>query len=275
MCPIKSFILGIVQGLTEFLPVSSSGHLVLFQQLFGLREPDLLLDVMLHLGTLIAVVAVFRDDIWNIFKDTTKGVKYLIKHKKLNPAFDEFLNIKFILLIIIATIPTGLIGFLFEDLFEKLFGSTLSVGFMLLVTGTILASLRWVITREKDIKEMGIMDALIIGIVQGLAITPGISRSGITIVFGLWRGLNREVAAKFSFLLSIPALLGATLLQISKIHSLNSEEIISLTTGTITAMIVGYLALRFLLNVVKRGKLHHFAYYCWFIGVITIFIHLY
>ncbi|MFV1951796.1 MAG: undecaprenyl-diphosphate phosphatase [Nitrospinota bacterium] len=274
MSLIKSFILGIVQGLTEFLPVSSSGHLVLFQQLFGLSEPDLLFDVMLHFGTLIAVVAVFRGDIWNIFKDTAKGVKYIIKNKKLNPAFDEFPDIKFILLIIIATIPTGLIGLLFEDLFEKLFGSALSVGFMLLATGTILGFSRLVISKEKDIKKMRIIDALVIGIVQGFAITPGISRSGMTIVFGLWCGLSREMAAKFSFLLSIPAILGAMLLQILKIHSLNSEEIISLITGTTIAMIVGYLALRFLLNVVKRGKLHHFAYYCWFIGGVTIAIYL-
>ncbi|MBI5183821.1 MAG: undecaprenyl-diphosphate phosphatase [Nitrospinae bacterium] len=270
MSPIKSFILGIVQGLTEFLPISSSGHLVLFQQLFGLSEPEFLFDIMLHMGTLIAVMAIFRDDIWKIFSDTAKGITYTIKYKKLNPAFDKSTHIRFLLLIIIATIPTGLIGLLFKDLFERLFGSALSVGFMLLITGTLLFFSRWGITMKKDVKEMKIIDALIIGIVQGIAITPGISRSGITIVFGLWCGLNREIAARFSFLLSIPAILGAMLLEIPKIHLLNSGEIISLIIGTTTAMFVGYPALRFLLNVVKRGRLHHFAYYCWFIGILTI-----
>lgn len=250
-----------VQGLTEFLPISSSGHLVFFQFLFGLEKSQLFFDVMLHLGTLFAVLIYLRTDISKI----VQGVLLTLMGKeKGNP------NWKLFLLIILATIPTGLIGIIFRDWFETLFFKPRVVGIMLLITGLVLWLTHYTKKTGKTIKKMGWMDSILIGMAQGLAIIPGISRSGATISTGLFCGLEREFSGKFSFLLSIPAVLGATLLEFRKVES-SSEVWIGLV-GMATAFCVGLVALKFLMKIIRKGKLFIFSYYCWGMGILMIIL---
>ena len=247
--------------MTEFLPVSSSGHLVFFQSVFGFKEPQVFFDVVLHLGTLLAVVVFFRTDISNILQGTRQGLK---AHKMGQN------GIRLLIWIIIATIPTGLMGILFKDWFESLFTRPKVVGGMLLATGLILWFTRYVKRDGRLLEKMGWVDALLIGIVQGIAIIPGISRSGSTISTGLFCGLDRELAGKFSFLLSIPAILGATLLELRGIES--PTEVWMYLVGMAIAFLVGLLSLKFLMRIVRRGRLFTFAYYCWPVGILMILL---
>jgi undecaprenyl-diphosphatase len=227
----QSIFLGIVQGLTEFLPVSSSGHLVFFQSLFGLEEPLIFFDVMLHLGTLLAVVIYFRKDICEI----VQGLGAVLKKRHKNPP-----QVKLFLLIVLASIPTGLMGILFKDWFESFFSKPKWVGGMLLITGSVLWLTRWAKKEGKPLGRMRWFDAILIGIAQGIAIIPGISRSGATISVGLFCGLDRELSGKFSFLLSIPAILGATLLdEMKKVNS--GGALWTTLIGTAVAFGVGIL----------------------------------
>jgi len=251
----------VVQGLTEFLPVSSSGHLVFFQSVFGLTEPQLAFDVMLHLGTLLAVVVYFRADIVRILRGTWTWLKERREGES---------EAKLLLWIVVASVPTGLMGLLFKDWFESLFSMPKTVGLMLLVTGLVLWLTRSVKRNEKSAGEMGVIDALIIGIAQGVAIIPGISRSGATISTGLFRRLNRELAGKFSFLLSIPAILGATLLEFRKIDTGSGIGVTFI--GMAVSFIVGLFSLKLLMGIVKKGKLTHFSYYCWAVGILMILL---
>ncbi|RJR18932.1 MAG: undecaprenyl-diphosphate phosphatase [Desulfobacteraceae bacterium] len=248
--------LGIIQGLTEFLPVSSSGHLVLFQHLFGLKETELLLDVTLHLGTLFAVCIYFYSDLKKMASD-------IFKMDLKSPQGNMFMWV------LVASVPTGLIGFFLKDPLEALFSDPFKVGFMLLATGFFLIITRFIPSEYCRKLKIGLVPALTIGLAQGIAIAPGISRSGATIVCGLLLGLRREIAGSFSFILSIPAILGALFLQ------LGGEEIARvgvgpLAAGFITAALVGLLALRLLMKIVKVGHLYYFAPYCWLAGIITI-----
>ena len=256
---LQAIFLGIVQGLTEFLPVSSSGHLVFFQSLFGMAEPQLFFDIMLHFGTLLAVVVYFRADLWKMIK----GIKAVLKgSEKKNDGMNLFLWI------ILATLPTGFIGLLLKDWFESLFNRPEKVGWMLLITGGFLWLTRWVKGEGRPLEKMKWSDALLIGIAQGISIIPGISRSGATISTGLFCRLDRELAGKFSFLLSVPAILGATLLEIKKLDS--GEQLWMVLIGTAVAFGVGLLALTFLLRIVKMGKICNFSYYCCVIGAVMI-----
>ena len=257
----QAIFLGIIQGLTEFLPISSSGHLVFFQSLFGMRESQLFFDVMLHLGTLLTVVVYFRADIWKI----AQGLGAILKRRYKHPP-----QVKLFLLIILATIPTGLMGILFRDWFESLFSKPKIVGVMLLITGLVLYLTRWAKREGRKIEKMGWVDSILIGIAQGLAIIPGISRSGATISTGLFCGLDRELSAKFSFLLSIPAILGATFLEFRKIEP--GVEIWTGLIGMMIAFLVGLFSLTFLVRMIKLGWVGKFSYYCWFLGVIIIIL---
>ncbi len=247
---LEAILLGLIQGLTEFLPVSSSGHLVLVGNLLGVQENNLLFDVMVHFGTLLAVFYVFKDDIINILKKPFQ---------------------KITMLIILGSIPTAIIGFLFEDLFEKLFNSLLTVGFTLIITGTILWLGELLTSGKKSLDKVSRLDAFIIGIAQGAAITPGISRSGSTIAISLMLNIERKVAAKFSFLLSIPAILGATVLKTGEAFT-TSESInfIPIIVGTVIAIISGYFAIKLLLKFLEQGKLIYFSIYCWSVGIIIL-----
>ena len=255
---LKTIILGIIQGATEFLPVSSSGHLVLAQKLFGITEGALTLSVFLHFGTLVAVVIALWDDV--------KGILLLKKsHRRLT------------FLILVGIIPTGIIGVAFKDLFEEAFNSVLVVGFMLLVTGALLWISEEYQTGRKSEEEMSFLDSIFVGLAQGLAIIPGISRSGSTIVGGFLRGLNRELAARFSFLVSLPVIFGATLLEVKDIIEMGTTGGVSITNiviGTLAATISGYLAVRFLLDYIKKHSFKPFAYYVWGVGIIIILMNI-
>ncbi|MDY6850624.1 MAG: undecaprenyl-diphosphate phosphatase [Thermodesulfobacteriota bacterium] len=265
----KAIILGVIQGLTEFLPVSSSGHLVLGQRLFGLKEPELLFDIILHIATLVAVVIVFRREIAALTVELFHVPGRLGNGETMTSLWRERPMFRLLILIAAGSVPTGLIGFGFKDMFESLFASTHAVGLALLVTGSVLFLTKKAKVNDNKITGFGIKDALLIGLAQGLAITPGLSRSGLTISAGLFLGLDRELAARYSFLLFIPAVLGALAVQLAS----SGPSVFgpaSLAAGFAAALVSGLAALTFLLRLVQRGHLHYFAYYCWLAGLVTV-----
>jgi undecaprenyl-diphosphatase len=268
---LSSIFLGIIQGLAEFLPVSSSGHLVIFQNLMGFKEPEILFDVSLHLGTLLAVFIFFRADLMRIVIDIKEYLTDIAIKKIPVSSIKERPHALFALWVIIATIPTGIIGAVFKDTLESLFGKVQMVGIMIIITGIILGITRLIPQSYMKKNRVGIVSALIVGFAQGLAITPGISRSGTTIVAGLLCGMERELAARFSFLMSIPAIMGALVLQLSS-NEFTSIEFTPMIAGFITAAIIGFFALKVLMKMVKRGNLAWFAPYCWIVGISVIFI---
>ena len=212
---LEALVLGIVQGATEYLPVSSSGHLVIAQHLVGLEEPALFFDIVLHLGTLVAVVWYYRRDLVELVLETFAALRNLASGHSWKETLQSHPGFRFALLIVVGTIPTAVIGLAFEDTFERLFGSVRLVGLMLIVTGAVLSADASCSRCEGATQPaMTWVDALVIGVVQGVAITPGISRSGITIGVALLLGIERATAARFSFLLSIPSILGALLLRL-------------------------------------------------------------
>ncbi len=267
MSRIEAIVLGIVQGLTEFLPVSSSGHLVLFQHLFGLQNPELLFDICVHGGTLVAVLIVFRYDLADMLGCLFR-LPGLARQAggwaSLTAAHKE---VRLMAMIIVGSIPTAVIGVFFAKMAEELFGTIWLVGAALLITGTFLWFTRSQAAAGRSIKEMGLTDALIIGVVQGLAIIPGISRSGSTISAALYLGLDRELAGRFSFLLAIPAIVGALVLGLDGDAFQTTLPVGTILMGSIAAGLVGYVALVVLLKLVKKGQLYRFAPYCWLVGM--------
>ncbi len=268
---LSSIFLGVIQGLTEFLPVSSSGHLVFFQNLLGFKEPEILFDVSLHLGTLLAVFIFFKSDLMLIVLDIKRYLSDIISGKSPLSSIKERPHALFAFWVIIGTIPTGIIGVLFKDTLESLFGKVQLVGLMIIVTGIIVGISKLIPQSYMKKNRLGVLSAILIGIAQGIAIIPGISRSGSTIVCGLLCGIERELAARFSFLLSIPAILGAMVLQLSS-HELPAITFTPMITGFIVAAVSGLFALKVLMKIVKRGNLSWFAPYCWLIGLVVIFI---
>ena len=269
MTILEAIVLGVLQGLTEFLPVSSSGHLVLMQHFLGLKEPQVFFDVMLHVGTLGAVVIVYYQSIWSLVRTSAAALVRLNFYRHPARTIDDSPNLKLIWFILLGSIPTGLIAVLFKDQLEVLFGKPTIVAVMLIMTGLILQlpRLRW--------KEMGADRPLqawhtpLIGIAQGLAITPGISRSGSTISFSLLLGISPQIAAQYSFLLSIPAIFGAVLLKLKDVTEITIAPAV-IVTGTLVSFVVGYIALRILLAVLNRGKFSLFSYYCFALGAVVL-----
>jgi len=269
MDSITSIFLGIIQGLTEFLPISSSGHLVIFQNLLGFREPELLFDTSLHLGTLLAICIYFRSDLkqmvaesWHFIFDLSRGNRKL---KSIN----ENPHASLLLWVLVGTVPTALIGLVFRSDLEDLFGSVDVVGLMLIFTGMIVVVTRWMSKDYSRRKEVGLLTALAVGVAQGIAIIPGISRSGATIVCGMACRMERTMAARFSFLLSIPAIIGAMLLQLGT-GAFSGADLIPLIYGFICSALVGLVALKILMGMVRRGNLSCFAPYCWALGLFII-----
>ena len=248
---IEILILAVIQGLTEWLPVSSSGHLVIVQKILGLNLP-LIYSVILHFGTLIVVFTVFRKDIVEI-------TKALIK---FNFETDEG---KIAIFLVIGSVPITISGFLFYDFFKSLFSNLFAVGLALLITGCVL------FFSEKKLgnKKMGILDSLLIGFAQAFTIIPGISRSGLTVSTGLLRKIDSTTAFTYSFLLSIPAILGATLMEVRDL-AIGNVDIILMFFGVTASMIVGYASLKFFQKIIMNKKIHLFAYYCWAVGIATI-----
>ncbi len=267
---LQSVMLGIIQGLTEFLPVSSSGHLVLLQNLFGIREPELLFDISLHLGTLLAVFIVFYKEILRILQTLLRLPALIKSSGNLKSVFADNEEIRIFALILIGSIPTAILGILFHKIADQIFGAVWIVGVMLLVTGTLLWFTRQMSDEGRPLIKVSIRDALIIGLIQGMAIMPGISRSGATISMALFLGMNREVAGRYSFLLSIPAILGALILGLNSTIIQTDIPGKTILLGTVIAGIVGYIALKVLLRMVKQGHLYYFAPYCWLLGAATL-----
>lgn len=270
----EAILLGILQGLTEFLPVSSSGHLVLAQQFLGLKEPLVFFDVMLHVGTLAAVLVAYRDAIKRLVVGglSTLGGTHFWRQPR--ETLNSSAELKFIGLILLGSIPTGLIAVLFKTELESFFDEVRLVSMMLILTGVILQLPR--LRREKADNAVGQLKtwhAPLIGIAQGCAITPGISRSGTTISLALFLGIPAKTAAEYSFLLSIPAILGAVVLKILDVGD-TSVPLHIMGTGMLASFIVGYIALRFLLVMLNRGKFSVFSYYCIALGLTSLLIAL-
>ena len=253
---LKTIILGIIQGLTEWLPISSTGHLKLAEHFFNLRTP-ILFDVILHTGTLTVVLLFFRREIRDMLSALVR-FEFKTEYGRLIP------------LIIVGTIPTALIGFAFGEIIESSFQSLLSLAAAFILCGIILYSAKTV--KEKT-DNIDYLTALMVGIAQGIAIIPGISRSGATIATALLLGVKREKAFKFSFLLSIPAIIGALGLTLyTQFNELTATGLswVEIFGGMVVAMFVGYLALKILWKILAKKKFHIFAFYCWLLGVVLI-----
>ena len=243
----QAIFLAIIQGLTEFLPVSSSGHLVIFQKLFNFTEPPVLFDILVHVGTLGAVLVYFR--------------KELIK-----------ISQKIIWLIVVGTIPAAIVGLLLQNYINDIFNSLKLVGVTLLITGGLLFTSKQFKKFNRQFKSLNWRDALLVGAFQALAILPGVSRSGATIVSGLWKRFDRETAFQFSFYLAIPAILGALLLQIPDLIYSPCGYLEQGILGMVVAGAVGYGALRILEKTLLSAKLWLFGIYCLVLGLVIFFI---
>lgn len=251
MTIFEAILLGTLQGITEFLPISSSGHLVIGQKILGISIAGNVFEVVVHLGTLGSVLIIFWPDILRLIKS-------------INSTATQ----KYIFAIVIGTIPAVIIGFLFKDVISEAFENIRVVAVALMITGIILLSTKFVKTKLKDIS---ISNGLLIGIAQAIAIVPGISRSGITIGLGMYLGIAPEKAAKFSFLLAIPAIAGAGFLTGLDIID-SSEPTIPwsvLIVGFLSSLLVGWISLKWLLGLIKSGKFHWFGVYCLLVGILS------
>lgn len=262
MDSLQAVILGIVQGMAEFLPISSSGHLVLVPWALGWPEPGLLFDTLVHWGTLLGVLVYFWADLVSLVRAWVRSVA---SGKFASP------EARLAWLIIIATIPGAAIGYAFEDVFEGLFSSPTSAALFLVITGLVLVAGDIFYRKFRRGRTLGPGDAVLIGLAQAAAIAPGLSRSGLTITAGMARGLTREAAARFSFLLSIPIILGAGLAQVLKsVNSVDGAGWFPLALGFASAFMSGYIAIHFLLRFVQRHRLWPFAVYCWAVAAAVL-----
>ena len=269
MSIIDALILGIIQGLTEFFPVSSFGYLVIFKNILNVNISGIIMEISLHFGTVVAICAAFHRDIFLLIKEAKTLAFTLIGKKKNVAKSDEDQDTKILLAILIGNIPTVIIALLCESIFERFFNIPALASIMIIITGFVLWLTRIAHVKEdKGRNKVRIVDALIVGAVQGIAIIPGISRSGTTIATASFLGIKRELAAKFSFLLSVPVIIGGVILKFDDISegTVNFQNII---IGTIASAVVGYLALFFLVKLIKKGKFHLFSYYCWSVGIIA------
>ena len=251
---IKAIILGIVQGATEFLPVSSSGHLVLGSHILGFQEQGVVFGVLLHLGTLVSVVAVFRREVAIMV-----GAPFLWMQNKLGEEDRHYLL--WDVYVVVATIPAVVVGLFFKAQIEIMFTSVAFVCFMLILTGLMMITARFIIDRGRPVSGGR---AFLMGCGQAFAILPGVSRSGTTIFIGMLLGINRETAARFSFIMSIPAILGAAVLNLSEVisHPPAAGALLVYAAGTVAAALTGYLAIILLLDVIRKNRLQWFGYYC-------------
>lgn len=259
MNSFSACLLGLIQGLTEFLPVSSSGHLAITQHFLpGFQQPGLLFDVLLHAATTLAVIFYFRRDIWKLmccyFRPTPESAqdRHVLR------------------MLILGSIPTAIIGFSGKDFFEGLFENLPVIGSMLLVTATLLILAEKIRKDGRPLGQINSSDAILVGIAQGLAIIPGISRSGSTIACLLLRGIDGEAAARFSFLLALPAVGGAMLLSLKDLQGVTTADLTAYALGAGVAFLSGLFAIRCLMDVVRRKRLIGFAIYCLLVGSLII-----
>jgi undecaprenyl-diphosphatase len=254
-----AIILGLIQGLTEFLPVSSSAHLVFAEKILGTKaSAAITFEVMLHLGTLVAVLIYFRSKIWQMINGL---------FPPYNPEKRPFL--KNVYIIVLATIPAAVLGLLFKDTVEAAFNSAVLSGALLVVTGLVLLSTHYI---KRGVQAINVKNGFVIGLAQALALLPGISRSGMTISAGLFQKINPAEAAEFSFLLSLPSVLGAVLLKSITLlkTGLDLAEIDHYIIGTLVSFIVGYASIAWLMRLVKKGQFFYFGIYCVLVGILAV-----
>lgn len=285
MSLLQAILMGVIQGLTEFLPVSSSGHLALFKILFGVEtDTGILYDVLLHVGTLLAICVVYYKDIWKlivegcaILRDVFVNIVIFFKnrlHKESEP-YRRVVNSsyrKFVMLIIVSTIPTGVIGFFGRDVVSMASEILIVPGICLIVTAVLLFVADHVKDGDKLPKNVTYTNAFSVGIAQGIATLPGLSRSGTTITACLLNGYQRNFAVKYSFLMSIPAVLGALVLELKDISEItvSSTEIVYYIIGMLIAAVVGYICIKTMLVIVRKKKFTCFAIYCLLVGALSV-----
>ena len=266
MSLLQAILLGLVQGATEFIPVSSSGHLVLVPWLLGWPAPGVAYDVLAHLGTLVAVVLYLRREIGALLRGGWES---------LHTFRIQTTEARLFWLLILSAIPGGLMGYLWSDFFEHLFGSPQLVSLLLIVTGLVLFFSERLGRRSMTLEKMSPAQALVIGLAQGCAIAPGLSRSGATIAAGILCGFERKEAARFSFLMSIPIIAGAAGAQVIKLsQSGPGAQALHLGLGFMAALLSGYMAIRFLLKHLQTHGLRGFSYYCWGAGLVGLTLSL-
>lgn len=265
MTTSDALILGLLQGLTEFLPVSSSGHLVLVQNYLGMTEPELMFGVAVHMGTLAAIFVVFFREIAAAFSGFFRLLPRLVPGRVETPLSQDP-GAALALWIIVGSVPTAIIGLAIHRHAESIYASVPLVAALLMVTGLILLATKFARQGKDEPAAMRLWQALVIGTAQGLAVLPGISRSGATIATGLFCGLTRETAARYSFVLSLPAVMGALLLEVLDAQAPGTAQLPALLAGAFMAAVTGWLALTLLLKVVRRGGLWMFAPYCLLLG---------
>lgn len=264
-------VLGIVQGVAEFLPISSSGHLSLLQHFFSLEEPDALYNILLHFATLVAVCVVYRQDIVEMVVEFFRGIAGLLgkgDQGRGNPPEGR----RLVLLVILGTLPLFLV-LPFDDMVEGMGANPTFVALMLMLTGCILFLSDHYGGGKKTARTATVKDSLLVGLAQGLATIPGLSRSGATISAGMALGFERNFAVRYSFLLSLPAVLGATLLKVVKVvkaGAFDTELLPMYLTGMVIAGVVGYFAISLVKLLASKGKFGRFAYYCWAVGAIAL-----
>ncbi len=271
MTYFEATILGLVQGLAEFLPISSSGHLALLQSWFKIDESKVLLfTVLLHVGTLISVFIVYWKDIWELIVELVLTIRDLCTGKGLR--MEERPVRKLGVMIIVATIPTAIIGFAFGDFFDSLYTSVLPIGIGLIITGFLLVFAEKINTGNRGIKQMNCRNAIFIGVVQGIAICPGISRSGSTLFGSLVCNLDRKFAVKFVFLISIPSILGSAILETPAAieAGITASQLGPVIWGMAVAAISGLVAIKGMIKIVSDKKLSWFSYYVWALGLAVV-----
>ncbi|MGM8212661.1 undecaprenyl-diphosphate phosphatase [Virgibacillus sp. W0430] len=260
---LKYIFLGFVQGFTEPIPISSSGHLVILRELFGINIHGLSFEILVNFGSLIAVFLVYRKDIIRL---TVNGIRYILKRDA--HAKSDF---HFIMYLVIATIPTGIIGLLLEDYISSRLSAAIFVGFTLLITGAALWIIRNLRGRKSD-GDLNVKDALIVGLAQSVALIPGISRSGATIVASMLVGMKQETALRFSFLLYIPVSLGVTILSIEDIVKDPNFSALAIPylLAFIATIIATFYSLKWFMHIMANGNLKYFSYYCFIVGILVI-----
>lgn len=259
MTTLQAIIMGIVQGVTEFLPISSTGHIVLVEKLLDIHvDSDTLFIVLLHLGTLAAVLYAMR-----------REVGWLVRHPKSRLTW----------MILVALLPTAVVGAVCEEWFEGLFDSGVTIGFEFVITGVVLWWMDGVAAGNKNERTMTVADSLWIGTLQGISILPALSRSGLTIAAGLWRGMDREAATRFSFVLSIPAILGATLVKLDDVFEDPAKTMAlpwpQMIIGAVAAAIAGYLAVRATTWLIRHSRMRIFAVYTWAVAAFVLYDQLF
>ncbi|MGB2768418.1 MAG: undecaprenyl-diphosphate phosphatase [Candidatus Zixiibacteriota bacterium] len=266
MTLLEAIILGIVQGLTEFLPISSSGHLVLGEYLLKVKFDDISFEVFLHLGTFLSVVVVFRRKIGSMATAVWLKARSVLTGEAVASGVED---LRLLWMIVVGSIPAAVAGLLFKGYIETSFSSILLVSLMLLFTGTALFLTQFF---KAGRGRFNLGNALLVGLAQALAMLPGVSRSGLTISTAIYAGVDRSRAAEFSFLLSLPAILGASLVELKEVSSYANpgHDLGIYLAGAVTAFAVGYVAIKFLLKVIRKGKFQYFAYYCFAVGLLFL-----